>query len=379
MSFATRPPLLQSVQALRGVAALLVVVFHLVAFEVEGKALFGSVFLLERGSAGVDMFFVISGFVMVWVTQSKAGARPHGVGRFLYSRASRIYPLWWVYAGIMALWVWRDAGMVEPGHLLRSFALLPQAGAPVLEVGWTLIHEMYFYAAFAGLLCLPRARLAEGLLAWALAVAMCALVLSAPPLAGNVVELATSPLTLEFLMGAGLALLLERGRVVSVRTAWVELGAGLILLVLAMGFAPEAWFAVYPNMAKVMLFGVPCALVVDGCVGLERAGGWANGVWSWMGTRLGDASYSLYLSHLFVLSAGGKAFALAASATGLAVFDLASGAPVPRLLFAVAGVVACVVVADASYTWLEKPMARSLRRFRPAAGKVAGTSGLPIG
>ena len=359
MSSATRPPLLQSVQILRGVAALLVVVFHLVAFEVEGEALFGSVVLLDRGSAGVDMFFVISGFVMVWVTRNRSGS----VGGFLYSRASRIYPLWWVYAGIMAVWLGASAG--EPGSLLRSFALLPQAGAPVLEVGWTLIHEMYFYAVFAGLLCLPRERLAEGLLAWALAVALCALVLSAPPLAGSVVELATSPLTLEFLMGAGLALMLERGRVVTACTAWVELGAGLVLLVLAMGFAPEAWFVAYPNMAKVVMFGVPCALVVDGCVGVERAGGWASGVWSRFGTRLGDASYSLYLSHLFVLSAGGKAFALAASVTGLAVFDLASGAPVPRLLFAVAGVAACVVVADASHAWLEKPMARSLRRFRP--------------
>ena len=146
MQAAARPsrPKIRNVQALRGVAVLLVVAAHLCI--VEGR--FAGDGMLpqsgEIGFVGVDLFFVISGFVMVTVTRGRFG-RWRQVGRFLYHRATRIYPLYWVVstAVLCALLVrpeWINASQGGQVDIFRSFALLPQPGLPLLAVGWTLIH-----------------------------------------------------------------------------------------------------------------------------------------------------------------------------------------------------------------------------------------------
>jgi peptidoglycan/LPS O-acetylase OafA/YrhL len=97
---------LQSIQILRGIAALLVVIFHVRAQEmlaIGGNGLAEMPFLngfVNNGFAGVDLFFVISGFIMVYVTD---GVRP-GIRSsldFLFARATRIYPLWWFFSALM--------------------------------------------------------------------------------------------------------------------------------------------------------------------------------------------------------------------------------------------------------------------------------------
>ena len=196
---------LQSLQVLRAIAALMVVVSHLYGFD---QRFFGGPVLpevVQLGLAGVDLFFVLSGFVMVYIT--RYGYVQTGfVSAFLLSRVSRIYPLWWLALGASSVIYWVRpetlAGIGSPPNLLADFLLWPHERLPLLTIGWTLIHEMYFYLAFALLLLLPARLFFIGLTAWLtlvvfanLTISALGLVVSAPLL------LVTHPLTIEFGFG----------------------------------------------------------------------------------------------------------------------------------------------------------------------------------
>ena len=148
---------LRSIQALRGIAVLGVVAFHVAL--VEGKYSGGDRLLpdfLRFGETGVDLFFVISGFVMVTVAQGRFGGTRE-LPRFLWSRITRIYPTYWFYFFItLAVFLvkpeWVNASEENQAQLVTSFLLLPSEQLPLVMVGWSLIHELWFYLVFAGLL-----------------------------------------------------------------------------------------------------------------------------------------------------------------------------------------------------------------------------------
>jgi len=171
-----RPPVLLSVQALRGLAALLVLMFHI--YEMQ------RIFLIEhpdtpaalagplstgfwaQGYAGVDLFFLISGFIMVYITAHQpSGWRT--ARQFIWSRFTRIYPLWFLFCTILAVQYFVRHGVpvdeAIPGYdgnyplyLIKSLLLIPQSALPILGLGWTLIHEMFFYFGFTVRLLLPK-------------------------------------------------------------------------------------------------------------------------------------------------------------------------------------------------------------------------------
>ena len=215
---------LDSVQALRGIAALAVMLCHLVAIEAGHAGRDAPLTdFFDNGAYGVDLFFVISGFIMVWV----AGSVPRGLvsaGDFLYARVTRIYPLWWLFAGAMVVFLllfrglpW-DADRLDPKeldgvtHLIKSFLLWPQPEHPVLGVGWTLVHEMYFYIGFTLLiLFLPQRWRLPGILTWGGVVFIGALAGLGTSFGRNLVELVFSPVTLEFVFGAMVAYMIQAG------------------------------------------------------------------------------------------------------------------------------------------------------------------------
>ncbi|HVI04878.1 MAG TPA: acyltransferase family protein, partial [Sphingomicrobium sp.] len=122
---------LRSVQVLRAVAAMAVVAHH--AFDNGTRV----------GAAGVDLFFVISGFIMM--TTCSSGRKP---GEFLADRAWRIYPMW-----LLAVFPWLLMAPHSTLEVVRSITLWPVYGNrflnPALDVGWTLSFELLFYLAFA--------------------------------------------------------------------------------------------------------------------------------------------------------------------------------------------------------------------------------------
>ena len=163
---------LQWIQALRAIAASLVLIAHLGQEEADAFAAGLAPAWTLAGVSGVDLFFVISGFVMVYVTRGTTHGAPAIAGRFLYSRAARIYPPYWLFTALAIAGYFifdglsRSLGELD---LVRDILLIPGEEPPVLLVGWTLIHEMYFYIVFTGLLLLPRRFLPALVTVWNIA------------------------------------------------------------------------------------------------------------------------------------------------------------------------------------------------------------------
>ena len=342
MAFAT-PSRLLHIQSLRGLAALLVLLSHLV--QVEGRTVSAPILpdSLTFGMMGVDLFFVISGFIMVFVTRD--WTRPGRQGEFLFARAARIYPLYWIVSlAVLAVWLVRpdlvfSSSPNEP-QLLNSVLLTPAYAYPLLEVGWTLVYEMGFYLVFALLLCLPGRLRPWGLAAWGALVAL-GLALGWQHINAVSFHL-INPLTFEFLAGAGVALAFLRWKG-SRALGWALFAAGLGSLVVWLVIG-DAGFE--DGGARVIRFALPSASLVLGAALLDRHGVGAPRAL----VALGDWSYSLYLTHLLSLVLLSKGFR-------------AAGLDVPGL-FPAAAIAFAVLVSALSYRLVEAPLHAGARRIR---------------
>jgi len=322
---------LRSVQALRGVAALMVVLHHALSRQ---DVPFGI------GAAGVDIFFVISGFIM-WTISDRESAP----GRFLLRRAIRIAPLYWLVTLFMAACAVLLPGKVFPSltvdlaSVVRSLLFIPYRDPhggifPVLVPGWTLNYEMAFYVLFAGCLLLRRSwRLPVMALAMIGLVASRAVVVRRNP----VLVTYTDPLILEFLAGASLAEVWRRGVIAPtpVSATMLALGAGALVVEYLLR-------AEVSPLARPLLWGLPALATVAGAVMLEARGRLAEIP---VLKILGDASYSIYLLHGLVVSL---------------LFKLVGG--LSPIAFCLAVVVASCAAGYASYRCFEKPFSAWLRR-----------------
>ena len=349
MSKRSVPPNLTSIQSLRGFAALAVCVAHLHAVETKfgGAPLLGNWTL--SGFAGVDLFFVISGFVMVWVTradQGKAAALP----RFWLARALRIYPLWWlVLSAIVAVWMikpaWVYASHLTDPDILRSYLLLPAKEFPLHAVGWTLIHEVWFYLVFGFLLLAPKHLFPILLALWAGIVTSAALALPNPT--DPFLALIRHPLTLEFILGAGVGILATRN-IFFVPRLMKLLGAFILLLiVLTIRDNPNIVFeAQWPRVAQ---FGLPAALIIWGSVGVELTEKRISAPWS---QALGNWSYALYLIHVPVLVAVGR---LAA--------PLSREGPIDNIVVLIVALAGAITASFVLHLMFERPVAKLVQKL----------------
>lgn len=301
---------LQSIQVLRGMAALLVVFYHMNALEarsilqnggVETPVLGG---LISNGYAGVDLFFVISGFIMIYVTDT--GRK--GVGAslsFLFARITRIYPLWWFYAAIRAVYMLAIYGGAAVGpdgehpisrseplfsYMVKSFLLIPQGEHPILGVGWTLVHEVYFYIVFAIIMLAPRKWWPVLFTIWGLAVVGGSFAGLSGSVATTLLSLATYPMTMEFILGAAAGMLVLSGR------RWRP---GLITLLATLAlcgalFLQGAEDAFLLQWGRVLWFGVPCTLLVYGFASLDIADRLSWAVPTIAGGAVSIALFQLY-------------------------------------------------------------------------------------
>ena len=280
---------LYSIELARGLAALSIFVFHLVT---EFQKTYGNIDDLPRLkiflSSGVDLFFIISGFLMVHTTQSLQNRSPK---EFLAKRFNRIFPAYWlVLSGLIAIYLlkpqWFPTLVKSQASLVDNIFLLPHAGPGILGVSWTLVYEMYFYLIFAATLFLSPIKQSIVLCFFFVASYLFGL-LVAPSDATLV--MASSCLLLEFVMGILLAWL------------WPYLpGKNNILSVLLFGFA-SAWFLFFPFLEKnsILTSGFPCMLILTGLLMFEKKG---------FPPRLvkpalffGAISYTLYLAHLPIM------------------------------------------------------------------------------
>jgi exopolysaccharide production protein ExoZ len=347
-SVTTAPPKegtqLLGVQILRGIAALAVVVHHV--FE-ESHALFGAHGLPKPlvlfGAAGVDLFFVISGFIMLHTTWSEFG-RPGAPGRFLLRRVVRIFPLYWAFLCLVLLA--KSSGAmyrsleITPEILFGSALLLPTSGL-VIGVAWTLVFEMYFYYLFATWLRSKRAGIA--VLGVAASIAIIGLSATLLP-TSNLRHYLTNPIVFEFVLGLGLAWLLRSGR--SLPRRWHLIALGTLGIALASLFAPADTTAGLAKEVRFLCWGVPAALIVT--ASLAPVAARSRG--AQLLVYLGNASYALYLSHEFVMIGYAR---LLKSST---VSALLPGAAWVVLITALS-----LALGFATHQWLERPLTRFFR------------------
>ena len=290
--------MLRNVQALRAVAALLVVFDHFngeLSYDAETSTFFNAFRYI--GNFGVDIFFAISGFIMLSTTWT-IFAQP-GVSRsFLMRRIARIYPPYWlVLAPIVATYLLASHSMMKShaGHsdILSSILLLPQANTPLLIVSWTLVFEMFFYLVYAVIIARSRRWFLPSLGIWfVLQLAMSALfVHSTNPYLGFFAQ----PLAIEFILGTIVGYLYVQGRMpfaASVGVLGTAIAAGVWVASRAPGLVADLS---KNDITRVLQFGIPAAMIVYGLVGIERRGNSVAPGWS---VHLGDASYAMYLWHV---------------------------------------------------------------------------------
>ena len=340
---------LTSIQCLRGVAALLVVLVH--GFDLvdtlsnpAARSIVDRFWLIDDlGASGVDLFFVLSGFVMALGVDRYVGKR--GWSRFLRARAIRILPLFWFLCALLSVRLVVGGALLDPHSLANAVTLLPLADghefhAPPLWVGWTLAFEVGFYLIVA--LATRTARPRTALLVGTTAVGIIGMFVDPWWAAARII---VNPIILEFAMGVAICLYWRRG--VPALVAALAMPAGLILLVGLRAalpnliFSPKAGLVIdgSTSLVRAAMWGMPWALVVLGAVTYDRASPRS------LLARCGDASYSIYLTHA-LLMVEAERWRLAETAD-------------PRLvvaLFCVASVVAGMGVCR----FIEKPLLRCL-------------------
>jgi peptidoglycan/LPS O-acetylase OafA/YrhL len=267
------------VQAMRGFAALSVVCGHAVTARPDLVAKDAAEGALTILASGVDIFFVISGFIIA----TTAASQPNALN-FAFRRIVRIYPVYWLVllaALVSSYWIALAPGVRPPLDLGLIFAWR----YPNWYIGpaWSIAFELHFYAAIAVLLAIAPNRLFELLFA-AFSVAMLAIIFHLP------LGLYSDPLVLEFAAGVGIAYQLRiRG----------ELPVSQFILPVSAALFAAGWYWIFihgssdPQLARVPTYGLGAACLIYAVVAAELNGAAFPRLLQW----LGGISYSLYVIH----------------------------------------------------------------------------------
>jgi len=353
---------LSSIQWLRAIAAIMVAMHHAIYYSDSlshqfGGREFAGFFSL---SFGIHIFFVVSGFIMIHTTDNFGDA--NAWREFLARRLIRVVPLYWLLTTVMVIGLIisphsLDIATDKFKYILGSYFFIPVLRTdgdlrPILGQGWTLDYEMFFYVAFAFAVSLPR-RWAISLLTLGfvgLAWAGRNLDISTP-----VIFTWTDGMILEFLLGVYVGLAYEKNYRLP---GWV---ASLCIVVgLGLGVMD------FPGPTLIVA-GIPATLVVGGFVlGPRRKDTFATGLLA----RVGDASYSLYLTHAIILKICYQAWITAV------------GDRLPVSVFLVSSMFAAILTGLLVYYLVERPMTKFLRSklLRPSkpapafSARAAGAS-----
>jgi len=248
------------------------------------------------GYLGVDLFFVLSGWIIVHVHGDDLN-HPDRTKPYLWRRFARVWPLLALLTTLkLALLLMAPAlapdAQLEPSQLITSYLLLPHPDFPLIAVAWTLRHEVLFYALFAlGIWLGRRALIAIGSL-WLLVILVAQLVPTVPwwfDFLGN-------SLNLHFLLGCLAGVWLRR-HPETPRTSWFAILPIVLLTLGAAGVHVQLEASRWKALGHLAL-GSSCALLIVALVQRERAGGMRVPRFL---IEYGDASYSLYLWHGFVV------------------------------------------------------------------------------
>jgi exopolysaccharide production protein ExoZ len=337
---ATANKKIESVQLLRALAAVGVVLFH-TAGQLAVRNGFVAVWA-GLGAAGVDLFFIVSGFIM-WVT---AIDRDESVQRFATKRILRIVPLYWLTTAIVLAIVLVAPALMrnaspDPIHYLASFGFvawrhprLPGHFWPAVVPGWTLNYEMLFYFFVAASLAMARAWRAVFIGGALFALTLLGLLVHS----SGVLSFYTNPIILEFLFGVVIGMTFQPTQ--------QNKGAHYALCLIGLAlFISVGTLEV--EQSRVFTWGLPLAIFAFGAINISLPS--RNRVVH--GLRvIGDASYSIYLTQFIALPPVAMLMAHV-----LPHMNMILGS----LTFALGVVAACVVIGVGTYYFIEKPLLRA--------------------
>jgi peptidoglycan/LPS O-acetylase OafA/YrhL len=339
---------IESVQALRACAALSIAILHVlhdaIPLDPSGR--------IERWhdalpwASGVDLFFVISGFVMVYASTDLFGHRRSPV-TFMTRRLIRIVPLYWATTTLfLVVALCAPSSLSQAGFsfadVVMSYAFLPASRPdgtiqPIYSLGWTLNYEMFFYVVFAACIVLPRRRaVAAVTLLLGAAMAIHPLI---PPQATALIFW-TDGMLLEFLLGMAVAIVAARGISLAILSR-----IGLVLTALFLLITAHA--SGIPS--GPLITGVAMSLVVAAAV-LGRPIRVPNAL-----LLLGDASYALYLVHPFAMRPVGSVWQ-----------RLHLTGPTVAMMYAATALLLAIIGAICVHLWFERPVGAWLRSRLPS-------------
>jgi len=326
---------LHALQYLRAVAALAVVYSHTV-IQVENY----EQYLLHAGSFGVDIFFVISGFIMIYI------AKPDDTpAAFFVNRIRRVVPLYWFFTFLMAAILLTMPSVFKVTvfgweTFLKSLAFIPHWSVaydgyvwPIVAPGWSLIFEMYFYLVFAISLLISQ-RFRVSFIALVITVIFAIASLSANE-DSAMVQFFNKSMVFEFIFGMLLAVAWKRGLRLPSTTAWCLLLFSICLLFLRL------------PVPRIFEFGIPSLLIVMACLFIHVK------QYNWF-VLLGDASYALYLSHIFTLGLMRKYLP-----------PLLGEGPMAAYLFVALSVIVCTLISIYIHKYVDNWLLRHERFPRP--------------
>jgi peptidoglycan/LPS O-acetylase OafA/YrhL len=288
-----------SLQVYRAIAAIMVVLYHITDLSQKrfDYTFLGSIF--SFGYVGADFFFVLSGFIILYVHRQDIGC-PQQLRGYLVKRFIRLYPIYWLIASAKILMIFLLPSLAksyetDPWYLIRSLLLIPQQKLPIIGAAWTLSYEILFYLLF-GLMIFLGGRWAFGVMTAWTGIILSSFILTLTGL----VEFSHLPFmrfflnerNLEFILGCLAAYLVVHGR--------IKFGGGIAFA----GAILFALFAGYLNkngepFSFTLTFGLASFLLVVGSASVEMQ---REIKWPKLLTFLGDASYSIYLTHVMFIN-----------------------------------------------------------------------------
>ena len=335
---------LQLIQVLRGIASMLVLLYHA---TINFSTINGQPFcfnFFKFGTAGVDIFFVLSGFIITY-TSTQSLSQPGKMLPFIRRRCIRIFPAYWIIISFFLL-----AQIIFPSfykthysfgftQFISTWLLLPWHSM-VNGVSWTLSFELFFYLLFSIAFIIPQKKLVYYLFV------LYAMVIIIVPLSGYDLENGNAwlklfgfPMNVEFLMGVTVAAIISK---IPKRLGLPLIIAGSIIFIFNGILTDQGYYLVHSTFNRVIFFGIPSFLIICGVVKFELSN--TINVHNVL-LLLGEASYSLYLLHLPLIVAFIKI---------IGRFNIQSTLIVEILLFI--AIVCICFVSVLFYKWIEKPV-----------------------
>ena len=341
------------IQVFRGIASLLVVGVHgelIFKQNLSEEFLFN---IFHFGGSGVDFFFVLSGFIIYYVHQWDFG-KSSKVREFAIKRIVRIYPIYWVIltAKLLASVSFSYANINERNWLevIKAFSLFPQdrgiLSESFLGVSWTLSYEIFFYLIFGFLVYFGVKKCFPVIAIWVALVILHLIGIVTVSDNNVLLKFLFSNLHLEFVLGILAAYLLSN---YTLAHGDKIMYFGMFLFTLgAINYNYS-----FQEIPSLILFGIPSTFLVIGAVAWEMQ---KNTKFPDLLILLGNASYSLYLIHGFIMNNFTKITMKLGLAEAIVQNDLL------MTMFGIVNMILATVVGCLVYLYIEKPMISVLRQ-----------------